>query len=132
MTSPTNPQPDEIERVARAICLAGCVGNQGPDDPMGVLHLAKGVEYTPPYRWQLHTRQATAAIAAMDTRLREQIAAKDAVIVVLRSALERICMKDGNRLFHSERDIVAIARAALTNTSATRGFQASTLEGGEQ
>jgi hypothetical protein len=54
---------DVVETVARAICQAGCVGNQTPDDLMGVQHLPR-YEKTPPYRWELHIRQSEAALEA--------------------------------------------------------------------
>lgn len=53
--------PDLVGRVARAICQARCVGNQRPDDMMG---LENGTKPTPPYRWQCEIPAATAAIEA--------------------------------------------------------------------
>jgi hypothetical protein len=51
------------EKIARAICQARCVGNQKPDDPMGVLFTSTGTEATPPYRWQTHLPEADAVLA---------------------------------------------------------------------
>jgi hypothetical protein len=65
-TNQTTPTDEEIERVARAICEARCVGNQKPDDMMGILHSARGgPRPTPPYRWQMELKPARAAILAM-------------------------------------------------------------------
>jgi hypothetical protein len=50
-----------VERVARAICKAQCVGNQTPDDLMGVLHIP-APEQTRPYRWELSIKAAQAAL----------------------------------------------------------------------
>lgn len=60
-------EADVVERVARAICRSACVGDQSPDDLMGVLYLPS-YEKTPPYRWQMHTKQAEAALVAAQAR----------------------------------------------------------------
>jgi hypothetical protein len=60
------------EKIARAICQARIVGNQKPDDPMGVLHTTLGPEGTPPYRWQTHLREAAAVLALIAPAIEEQ------------------------------------------------------------
>lgn len=100
MTSPTNPQTDEIERVARALCIAN------GDDPDREGERLTGYD-----------EMATAAIAAMDTRLREQIAAKDSL---LKQALDAINSARSEPLFIM-RDAIRNHLedcAALTNTPA--------------
>lgn len=56
-----NSPSSAVERVARAICKAQCVGNQTPDDLMGVLHIP-APEQTRPYRWELSVKAAQAAL----------------------------------------------------------------------
>jgi hypothetical protein len=110
------------DKIARAVCQARCVGNQKPDDPMGVLHTATGTEATPPYRWQTHLREADAVLALIGPVMGENER--------LRGTLENIvnhestvsddhteCENCRDAFFDDYFEVRALARAALSQKS---------------